>query len=105
MLQALGHPQQATPIKTDNATAASFVKDMLKQKRSKVWDMRYHWLSEQQNLKTFDIHWDKGSRNLADYHTKHHPPSYHKKVREKYILKGFLTYFAKRTQGCVHTLP
>ena len=95
MLQALGHPQAATPIKTDNATAASFVKDMLKQKRSKAWDMIYHWLSEQQNKKNFEIYWDKGVRNLADYHTNHHPPSYHKKVREKYILKGFLTYFAK----------
>ena len=51
MLNALGHTQKMIPIKTDNATAASFVKDMLKQKRSKAWDMRYHWLSEQQNLK------------------------------------------------------
>ena len=79
MLRVLGHPQQASPIKTDNATAASFVKDMLKQKCSKAWDMRYHWLSEQQNRKIFNIYWDKGSRNLADYHTKHHPPSYRKK--------------------------
>ena len=74
MLEALGHPQAATPIKTDNATAASFVRDMLKQKRSKAWDMRYHWLSKQQNKKNFEIYWDKGVRNLADYHTKHHPP-------------------------------
>ena len=53
MLKALGHNQLATPVKTDNATAASFVTDMLKQKRSKVWDVRYHWLSKQQALKTF----------------------------------------------------
>ena len=51
MLTALGHPQGAVPVKTDNATAASFVTDMLKQKRSKSWDVRFHWLSEQQNLK------------------------------------------------------
>lgn len=30
MLQALGHPQGTTPVKTDNATAGSFVTDMLK---------------------------------------------------------------------------
>ena len=53
MLKALGHNQLATPVKTDNATAASFVTDMLKQKRSKVWDVRYHWLSKHQALKTF----------------------------------------------------
>ena len=66
--------------------------------------MRYHWLSEQQNKKNFAIYWDKGTRNLADYHTKHHPPSYHKKVREKYILKGFLTNFAKaHTRVCSYS--
>ena len=87
MLKALGHDQMATPVKTDNATAASFVTDMIKKKRSKLWDVRYHWLSEQQSLKTFFIYWQEGLKNLADYHTKHHPPSYHQKVREKYILK------------------
>ena len=91
MLQALRHNQMATLVKTDNATAASFVTDMIKKKRSKSWDVRYHWLSEQQSLKTFFIYWQEGLKNLADYHTKHHPPSYHKKVREKYILKGFHT--------------
>ena len=87
MLKALGHDQMATPVKIDNATAASFVTDMIKKKRSKSWDVRYHWLSEQQSLKTFFIYWQEGLKNLADYHTKHHPPSYHQKVREKYILK------------------
>ena len=91
MLQALGHPQIAISVKTDNATAASFVTDMQKQKCSKAWDVRYHWLSEQQALKTFFIYWQQGIKNLADYHTKHHPLSYHQNVREKYILKGFHT--------------
>ena len=77
MLTALGHPQGAVPEKTDNATAASFVKDMLKQKRSKSWDVQFHWLSEQQELKKMLVYWDKGLRNHADYHTKHHPPSHH----------------------------
>ena len=47
MLEALGHKQVAIPVKTDNATAVSFVTDMLKKKRSKAWDVCYHWLSEQ----------------------------------------------------------
>ena len=89
ILRALGHPQQPISIKTDNVTAASFVKDTLKQRRSKAWDVRYHWLSEQQRNKKFNIFWDKGENNLADYHTKHHPPSYHQKVRRKYILHNF----------------
>ena len=97
MLEALGHPQEATPVKTNNATAASFVTDMLKQKRSKAWDVRYHWLCEQQAMKKFFIYWQQGLKNLADYHTTHHPPSYHQKVREKYILKGFHTLIHKHT--------
>ena len=53
MLTALGHPQGAVPVKPDNAMTASFVTDMLKQKRSKAWDIRFHWLSEQQELNFF----------------------------------------------------
>ena len=68
ILQALGHPQVATPIKTDNMMVASFVTDMLKQKRSKAWDVRYHWLSKQQALKIFFIYWQQGLKNLANYH-------------------------------------
>ena len=55
MLEALGHPQVAIPVKTDNTTAASFVTDMLKEKQSKAWDVRYHLLNEQQALQTFFI--------------------------------------------------
>ena len=89
MLTILGHPQPATPIKTDNSTANSFVHDMLKQKRSKSWDMNYHWLSEQQQRGKIHVYWGKGSTMIADYHTKHHAPNYHKSIRPKYILKGF----------------
>ena len=46
MLAALGHPQGITPVKTDNQTAASFVNNNLKAKRSKTWDMRYFWLKD-----------------------------------------------------------
>ena len=88
MLNALGHPQTTTHVKTDNATAASFVNSTFKQKRSKAWDVRYHWLTEQSNLKTFLIYWAKGIDNLADYHSKHHAPQHHKKMRETYILKN-----------------
>ena len=81
MLNALGHPQPTTAVKTDNSTAASFVKYLIKQRRSKLWDVRYHWLSEKQNEKVFNIYWDSGKNNLSDYHTKHHSPSHHKNVR------------------------
>ena len=97
ILSALGHLQSAVPIKTDNATAASFVTDNLKMKRSKAWDVRYHWLSEQQKEKKLNIYWDSGNNNIADYHSKHHSPSHHQNVREKYILRNFLLNILRHT--------
>jgi len=46
LLQALGHPQLATLLKTDNSTLNSFVHANIKQHRSKTWDMRWNWLSD-----------------------------------------------------------
>ena len=98
MLKALGHTQPATPVKTDNSTAESFVKNLIKQRRSKSWDVRYHWLSEKQNDNTFNIYWDRGNNNWSDYHSKHHSPMYHRNMRKYYILKGFLLKTLKNEQ-------
>ena len=85
ILEALGHNQPPTPIKTDNSTAVGFTYNNINQKRSKSWDMRYYWLRDRQNQKQFDIYWDKGTRNNADYHTKHHPTSHHRAIRSRYV--------------------
>eukprot|EP00957_Ditylum_brightwellii_P071220 5414062-Ditylum_brightwellii.AAC.1 len=58
-------------------------------KRSKTWDMRFHWPREKAVRKALDISWDKGINNDADYYTKHHSPSHHKVTRPQHILKGF----------------
>ena len=58
MLQALGHPQTKTPVKTDNGTAVQFVSDTIKNKRSESWDVHYHWLTEHQNSGDFNIYWE-----------------------------------------------
>ena len=84
-LEALGHLQPPTPIKTDNSTATGFVYDNIHQKRSKSWDMRYYWLRDKMNQRLFNIYWDKGSNNHADYFTKHHATTYHRATRNKYI--------------------
>ena len=39
MLEALGHPQGIIPLKTDNSTAEAYSNSVLKEKRSKAWDM------------------------------------------------------------------
>ena len=85
ILESLGHPQPPTPIKTDNSTAAGFVYDNIHQKRSKSWDMRYYWLRDKMNQLLFNIFWDKGTNNEADYFTKHHPTIYHRNMRNRYV--------------------
>ena len=81
ILDSIGHVQPATLLKTDNSTAHGFVHNNTHQKRSKSWDMRYHWLRENQTKDVFRVFWDKGSNNHADYFTKHHPVKHHLEVR------------------------
>merc|ERR1712197_166498 len=71
LLHVLDHPQPPTPIKTNNLTALGFIKDNINKKRSKSWDMRYHWLRDRQSQKQFDIYWKPGPESDADYFTKH----------------------------------
>ena len=109
-LHSLDHPQPPTPIKTDNSTANSFVHSNIKQKRSKTWDMRFNWLRNRSAHKEVAIYWDKGSKNDADYFTKHHPPSHHRTERPKYILQNHnmtdyplqLKSHGIRGRGCVN---
>ena len=85
LLQAIGHPQSATPVKTDNTTALAFVRNNITQKRSRSWDMRYYWLREKEQDGVFDIYWYNSNNNDADYYTKHHPATYHQHIRPRYV--------------------
>ena len=73
-LEDMGHPQQATPIQTDNACAAGIANNTVKQRRSKAIDMRFYWIRDRVNQGQFLVHWRRGTDNLADYFTKHHSP-------------------------------
>ena len=84
-LEDLGHPQGPTPIQFDNKSATQILKDEVTQKRSKAMDMRYYWLRDRAKQQQFHIHWKSGDKNLADYYTKHHSPSHHRKMRSVYL--------------------
>ena len=84
-LEALGHPQPPTPLKTDNSTSSAFIDNNMKQRRSKTWDMRWNWLRDPKTKKQIKPYWDRGVNNLADYPTKHHPPIHHKRMRSTYL--------------------
>lgn len=86
-LEEMGYPQPATPIQTDNSTAAGIANDTVKQKRSKAIDMRYYWIKDRVQQGQFIIYWVKGENNKADYFTKHHPPTHHQEMRQEYFLQ------------------
>ena len=112
MLEKLGRPQPGpTPLKTDNSTATGFVHITIRQRQSKAWDMRYHWLRDRTILEQIAIYCDNDSKYLADYHTKHHPADYHRAIRPKYILSGHDIFqhlnlvFENTWRGCIDALP
>ena len=73
------------PLKTENSTATGFVYDNIHQKRSKSWDMRYYWLRDRMTQQQFDIFWESGVPNEADYFTKHHATVHHQTKRLLYV--------------------
>ena len=91
-LEALGHsqPPDGVPFKMDNAVTNGFIHSNIRQKRSKSWDMRYHWMRDKEVSKLFRYYWERGENNHADYFTKHHPLRIHQKQRSKYILKNHM---------------
>ena len=42
--------------------------------------------TDRQTQRQFDIHWDKGELNNADYYTKHHSEKHHKEMRHLYVI-------------------
>ena len=84
-LLKLGHKQPPTPIQTDNSTANGFLNKTIKQKRTKAIDMRFYWVIDRIKQNHFRIFWKPGSENLADYFTKHHSPTHHKRMRPFFI--------------------
>ena len=87
-LEELGHPQGPTPLQFDNTSATQILKEEVSQKRSKAMDMRYYWLRDRAKQQQFHIHWKSGTQNLADYFTKHHSPSHHKKMRSVFLMEA-----------------
>ena len=85
LLQSLGHQQPPTPIKTDNTTALGYVQNSIQQKKSKSWDMQFHWLRDRKKQKQFSYFWKSGKDSDGDYFTKHWPIIYHRQIRPKYV--------------------
>ena len=85
-LLELGYPQpkKGFPLFNDNSTATSILTSSLRQKFSKAFNMRFHWLRDRIQQQQFQIFWRKGSVNMANYFTKHQHPWHNKIMRYRY---------------------
>jgi len=104
--EELGHDQPAAWFKTDNSTCDGILNATMRQKRSKHYDMKIWWFRDQIKAGIFRLFWEKGCLNLADYFTKHFPPSHHKLMRPKYLQpysKQQISSLLSLVQGCVST--
>lgn len=84
-LSDLGYPQGPTPIICDNSCAVGITNNKLKQKRSKAFDMRFHWIRDRVKQGHFIVRWEPGIINLADLLTKAHSAIHHKRIRPFYV--------------------
>ncbi len=75
-LIAMGWPQPKIPIQMDNSTAAGVANKIIFPRRAKMMDMQFWWLRCHASQDQFWYYWDAGSKNWANYHTKHHPATY-----------------------------
>ena len=89
-------------MKTDNSTACGILTGTIKQKWSKAIGMWSYWLKDRAKQGQFDIYWEPGKHNLADYPTKHHTGSHHAAVRPIYLYDKHKT--PKTVKGCVEIL-
>jgi hypothetical protein len=90
-LEDLGHKHPPIRIQTDNECAEAILNDTVKQKRSRAIDMRFYWLRDRINQNQFVVFWKKGTKNMGDYFTKHHPPAHHELMRPVYFHCALLT--------------
>jgi len=86
-LEEMGHKQPPTgnPLETDSSTAHGILHAQVRMRKSKAFDMKYHWVKDRVEQKQFNLFWAPGRFNSADYVSKHHPPAHHKLMRPKYL--------------------
>jgi len=90
ILAALDFPQETTTIYTDNLIAKNICARLVRPKRSKAIDMRYHWIRDRVDDKYFDVVWlPSTSKSImcVDALTKIHPVKKHEE-----LVSLFMTY-------------
>ena len=81
ILQGMGHPQDAAPIKAGNSAANGITGRSMKARCLRAGSSRLQWVREQVGNKIFEACWESAAANLAGYPAKHHSPTHHRTAR------------------------
>ena len=103
-LMEMGHKQPPTPIQTDNSTAYGVVNEKIQPKETKAMDMRFHWLRDRETQQQFRFYWRPGTRNYADYWTKHHPGTHHRQMRPEILNTKIKVKESQNRQNSVNSI-
>ena len=63
--------------------------------------MQFFWLRDRENQGQFQLYWDRGTSNLANYFMKHYLAADHKKMRLIYLALYTFCY----KQGYINMSP
>ncbi len=88
-LAELGYPQGPTDLVSDNSCAVGISNRQMKSKRSRAFDMQFHWIRDRVSQGHFNVTWEPGATNLADLLTKAHPVKHLKHIRRYYITDPY----------------
>ena len=84
-LAAVDYPQQPTTIFADNMAAVGVANDTVKLRKSKSYDMRYHWIRDRVRRNIFNVIWAAGTTNDADFFTKIQPSTRHQHYVGRFV--------------------
>jgi hypothetical protein len=48
-------------------------------------DTRFYWMKDRIEQGQYQVYWEPGGENLADYFTKHHSSAHNKIMRSQYV--------------------
>ena len=108
-LNSLYHKKPVTPLKTDNPKTEVFVNLGMKPKRSKPWDMKWHYFRYNEFIDKLRVYCNRGTKNDADCFTKHHPPIYRHQMQSWYIhisnLVSTIPHTVRLCEGVLIRIP
>lgn len=96
-LADFGYTQDPTLLVSDNACACGIANESITQRRSKAFDMRFHWIRDRVRQGHFIVEWRPGAVNLADLFTKAQPTAHFLALRPFYVSDDPSEYGTRRT--------